>query len=332
MNEIGKITLLLCTLLALNASLADWYRETVMRNGISEKTTRQFEELPSDDRERIDTLILGDSHPKRGLYPSVLGDAFNVSIPGENYTETYYVLKSHILDESLDLRIAILPVDLHSLSSWNLDGFAHVHHYAPFVDYLEVGWHRSQLLTYAVRGLQGRYAPYLSGRRNILSYFDIGIPHDLHWLHGTPLVGGALIDERTLRKQSKSERIDQAFKRTWFHFSESDMMAPVSEMYFLRILELCAENQINVLLIQYPVTPEYLEAAAEYVDIEAFDQKIRALAQPYDNVRLVASRSLFGNRLDLFLDTDHLNKNGATRFSKMIKCRFLDPLRHPKRS
>lgn len=323
MHEIAKIALLLCIGLALNASLANWYRESVMWEGITEKTTRQFEA----ERDSVDTLILGDSHAKRALYPSVLKNAFNLAIPGENYIETFYVLRSLIDDANLEIRTVILPIDLHSLSSWNIDGFAHVHHYASFVDYFEIGWRRGRLMLYAVRALQGRYAPYVSERRNILTYFEYNRPRDMFWLQELPLVGGALVDKRSIAKWTSDERMEQTATRVGFHLKNRDPTLPILEAYFLQILDLCAAHNIRVVLVQYPVTREYLRAASEIIDIEAFDQRIRTLVQPYDNVQLIATRNLFGNRLDVFLDGDHLNEKGAILFSRAIKRRALDVTR-----
>jgi hypothetical protein len=320
MNEIAKIAMLLCTGLVLNASLADWYREKVMWHGIIERTGRQFEEVRDD----IDTLILGDSHPKRGVFPSVLGNAFNLSIPGENYIETFFVLKAQINDERVELRTVILPMDLHSLSSWNLDGFAHVHHYSRFVDYFEVGFRRRQLPLYAVRAIQGRYAPYVSERRNILSYFETEKPRDMFWLQRTQLVGGALVDKRSILEWKKRARVDRTITRVALHFKNRDLITPIVEEYFLQILDLCSAHDINVVLVQYPVTRDYLVAASELIDIAAFDRDTRALIQPYDNVQLIESRKMFRNRLDVFIDSDHLNKKGATLFSRVVKRRILN--------
>lgn len=323
MNEVTKVGLLLCVGLVLNVVLADWYRERVMWNGIPETTTRQFDEA----RGGIDTLILGDSHAKRGLYPSVLGDAFNLSIPGQKYTQTYYVVRSQIEDGSVDLRIVILPADLHTFALWNTDNFAFVRYYAPIANYLEIGWHRGALWLYAVRGLQGRYAPYVGGRQNILSYLATGRPAVLQWLQDTPMVEGALVDARTIAKLPPDEIVERARQRARLHLGDAGPIAPIHEWYFSRTLELCAANDIEVVLVQYPVTRAYLDAVSERTDIEAFDRRIQALIEPYRNVRLVPSRNLYGKRLDLFIDPDHLNERGATSFSRRIKRRVLDPLR-----
>ena len=99
---------------------------------------RQFEK----QRDGIDTVILGDSHAKWGLDPSVLGDAFNLALPGESYAETYYVLEHLVKSSPGAPRFVILQADLHSFNGYNRNQFAFAHHYADFVDYIDIGWRR----------------------------------------------------------------------------------------------------------------------------------------------------------------------------------------------
>jgi hypothetical protein len=323
MREIAKVALLLLSLLALNAPLADWYRERVMRLGIGERTARQFKE----ERHGIDTLVLGDSHAKRGVYPRILKRAFNLAIPGQTYAETYYVLKSHIELGEIDLRHVILQADLHSFSSWGLDRFPLAHLYAPYVDYFEMGWRRGKPLVYAVRELQGRYVPYLGERKNLLSYLQHGTPADLSWLIEKRLEGGALVHSRSIRSQSPKRRTEAAETRCNNHFANQENFSPFLEQYFRQILELCADNGIEVILVEYPVTTEYLKAAARYIDSDEFDRRLAALIAPYENVQLFAAREIFERRLDTFVDGDHLNQKGAITLSRMIRAQILDELR-----
>lgn len=315
MLEYLKCAFLVIAVLAANASLSQWYRERVMWHGIGERTFRQFEQESAD----LETLILGDSHPKWGLYPREVGRAFNLALPGQQYAETYYLLKSQLERDDFDIRRVVLQADLHSFAARGLDRFPLAHFYAGTVDYLEMGWRRGSPFTYTVRWLFGRYAPYVGERRNILSYLESGKPADLEWLHDVDLDSGALVRTGSIDAQSASERVENADRRIRMHFGEKDPMSPFLEHYFQEILALCLERRIDVLVVQFPVTREYLDAAAGVIDPAEFDLRVKELIAPYQNALLVETRELFAGRTSLFIDTDHLNERGAIRFSRRIR-------------
>ena len=71
---------------------------------------------------KIKVLAMGDSHVATGFDPRVFKNAFNFSLYGENYIYNYYKLK-YILQRNPQIRVIILPIDLHSFSSWRADRF-----------------------------------------------------------------------------------------------------------------------------------------------------------------------------------------------------------------
>lgn len=177
-REIAKIAALLGLLFVLNAVLTDWYRHTVMKDGIADRTDRDFKE----NFVGVDTLVLGDSHSKWGAHSATIGNAFNLALPGQNYAESYYLLRSYMEGGLIDVRYVVLQADLHSLSSTQLEHWSFLHYYASHVDYLEIGWQRGKPFEYALRQLQGQAAPYVGRRKLLLTYLEYHVPPEVRWM------------------------------------------------------------------------------------------------------------------------------------------------------
>ena len=137
---------------------------------IAARTANQFERY----RDGLETLVLGDSHSKWGIHPDTLGNAFVAALPGQSYLESSHLLRSYVEGGLASPRVVVAGLDLHSFGTWVRNEWGFLHFYAPHVDYLEEGRRRGRLPFYALRQFQGLYAPYVSERRNILSYLQTG--------------------------------------------------------------------------------------------------------------------------------------------------------------
>jgi len=190
-----------------------------------------------------------------------------------------------------------------------------------------MGWRRGSPFLYAVNWLQGRFAPYVSERRNILSYLETGRPAEMRWLHSVDLERGALVGSGSIRSKTPEQRLSFAKERTQAHFGAEEPISPYPEHYFREILELCSAHPVEAIVVQLPMTDEYLEAAAEFIDARTFDQRVRALIAPYPNVHLAETREVFSGQPHLFVDSDHLNERGAVRFSRKLRNEYIRALR-----
>ena len=123
-------------------ALVHWYREVVMRDGVPERTLRQFDAL---DPASIHTLALGDSHVKRGIQPRALEGSFNFALPGERYPEMFYRLQS-LLAAGLPVDTVVLQAEPHLVAERPEPHGAFAHYYAGFVDYPKLGWERGEPL------------------------------------------------------------------------------------------------------------------------------------------------------------------------------------------
>ncbi len=166
-------------------------------------------------------------------------------------------------------------------------------------------------LYFAMRQLQGRFAPYVAPRANIVHYLESGRPLESEHLVPIPIERGSLIRSNGLGGIPKQKRLSAAQSAAAIHLRERDAFDPQRVDDFLRLLDLCRTRGIRVLLVKFPLTADYLDEAAKYVDIDAHDRRVAELVADRPGLALLDARSMLGNRIELFTDSDHLNSRGS---------------------
>ena len=124
-SRILPILFLLVVFGLVHFALSHWYREVVMRDGVPERTLRQFDAV---DPASIHTLALGDSHVKRGIQPRALEGSFNFALPGERYPEMLYRLQS-LLAAGLSVDTVVLQAEPHLVAERPDPHRAFAHYY-----------------------------------------------------------------------------------------------------------------------------------------------------------------------------------------------------------
>ncbi|MBW2266950.1 MAG: hypothetical protein JRH16_00140 [Deltaproteobacteria bacterium] len=298
---------------AVHVALVHWYRHGVMGYGIAERTLQQFESL----REQVDIVALGDSHVKWGIEAEAIPGAFNFALPGESYVQSYYRLRSLLDDEGQVLRAVVLPADPHSLARHSDHQFRH--YYAAFVDPFELGRVDGEMLHRVIESLRGRLAPYAGQRANLLAYLETGRPPEVRWLDEVPMHAGSLASDRLVTAFSPAGRRAKAQERMGYHFGQAPGLDPTLGYYLGKLLSLCAERGIRVLLVRFPLGDAYLEALP---DPAASDAMIARMVDASENAELLDARRVFANRPQLFADVDHLNREGAALLSRRVARRL----------
>ena len=298
---------------AVHVVLVHWYREVVMNDGIAERTLRQFREIETP----VNTLALGDSHVKWGIQPKILAGSFNFAMPGERYVETFYRLRS-LLEQGLPVQTVVLGADPHVLAERPNRPIALAQYYSWFVDYPAQGWRRGELLPYVTRWLTGRYAPYAGKRANVLRFLATGEVPELPWFAWVSMDRGAMRSAGTLTDRTKSARTELALDRLRVHFPTHRTDAE-AEDHLRRILELCRERGIRVVLVKFPLSDTYRNALMGYLDLPEFDRSVAKAVVDYENARILDLRDRFRGRAGLFADVDHVNARGADIISRIVK-------------
>jgi len=300
-----KIIAFVLVLLLLDILSNFIYKRFIMADTPEMKTQIQFEQ--SDYK--IKTLILGDSHLQHGIDTRILKHSFNYSVAAETYILTYYKLK-YILDNNLKkFDTVILNIDPHSFTSGrsNRLPFPYNYYYVKFVDYLELGKRKNRMMPYLYEYIKGEFFSFVGSRTDIDNK-----------LKGKgkrfPMIKGFVISKQDF---SKMDRQKIAKRRARSHFFKQKSFDRDMIFYFERILNLCEESKIKVLLIKMPLSQEYYSQVQKNMGIDKFYLQIDKVIKK-KSIALMDAQKDFLYEPDLFGDCDHLNARGAKILTERV--------------
>ena len=305
LRTLGFIVFLAAVHFTVSAFYGPWIRSDTEY----EISRRQFEK----SKEEISILFLGDSHVRSAVNPEYIPGAFNFSLDGENYIMTYYKMRYYLKDKDLDLKMVVLPIDLHSFSSYRGNRFPDPVFWGRYINYIELGQEKGSMPSFIKKTLQSEFA-YLGGYDEMIEKFFSPAEN------ARKIVQGYLPRNGDFSTASDQASMELAHKRVSIHFSGQDFVDEHLFIYFIKLLTLLEENGIEVVLVRYPVTNQYFHFAAsilpvfDYVNIME-DQ----LKQQGFEYQILDYHDLFWGRNDLFVDSDHLNKFGAEELSKILQ-------------
>lgn len=286
---------------------------------ISWASIRANEKLLSDStfelQDGTDTLIAGDSHAEVGLEPTHIPRSTSIAISGENYFYTYFKIR-YFLQYNPGIRNVILSCGWHNFARHYQDSFL-------FGDKASTKLAYFPLLDEEGRRTIRRWAPeYLVP----LLANDAGLPINFYkndFLIKCIIIKGILHHDISKGdipfyggyRDLYNSRIDKSniIKKIRIYYAKvpntSEVeVSSIMVSYFRKIIELCRENSIRVILVNTPVHLKYREDVPCKM-ISEFDNIIKeAVSVP--EVRYVDLTD-FSLPESYFLDGDHVNRNGA---------------------
>ena len=305
-----KIILFIILFLVISHFLNRLYTSIILSNSLGFRTERQFQAGKQDAR----ILGIGDSHIKYGLHAGYLENSFVVANSAENYIQTYYKLNTYFEDESLDVALIIMSIDLHTFSSYGKDRFENIDFWGKYINYYRLALRNNDLPRLISFWLQGEFA-YVGGFDEVSSLLKIQLEDQPE----TELINGYQPKNGFFGEFERKEEL--AALRADYHFKGNDPLDPDLLLYFFKMLELARENNVQVVLVRFPVTAEYYSAASKIPSLVGHYEKIDSLLalNGYGSIPILDYHDIFWDGQNYFSDPDHLNEQGAILITKMIK-------------
>jgi hypothetical protein len=310
-----KILLFLLLLIPVSATLS-WFNNTVvMRQSIVLRKDAQFREFCPDTR----YLFLGDSRVMMGANPEYIEHAFNFGMSSENYVQTYYKLKYILEHPSCETKPAciLLSFDQHSFSTQRLAEWAYDFYYFRYMSPLQAGRATGDYGEYLLRYLKVKVWSYQNQGSTMMDW----IAGNLHLQKKErEMYRGYIPRHANFTELSDSAQTAQATRRARFNFGSTELLLynPVILECFRKTLDLCAEHNIKVVLVTYPVTAIYSELAQTTYGADSVCEPLDAMLRERPEIYRINLLNEYANRLDLFDDSDHLNREGARLFSLRV--------------
>ncbi len=298
------------------------FQESFIAGGYLFQTMKSFERQKED----IQILFSGPSELQFAIIPSMFRfKAFNFSPNAEDMTESYYKLK-YCINRMPKLKVVVLGTPLSIFSSlWHFynknkvfrrDIF-YIYNYMKLKDVWEFG--KFEGFWTVVKGEFFHIFPVLF-RPNmafLLEKWEVLVRYlypDRVVLDGwSPAFGKGNITKEFARQ------------RVRHHFEGYEVFDKTFLIYFEKILKLCHNHNIKVIVILCPVTDSYLQFASNYITRDIFYKKI--LKNPkYSKYiyKILDFLDLFAKHHEFFDDVNHLNINGAVVFSELVADELYD--------
>jgi len=239
-------------------------------------------------------LIMGDSHPQMSLNPKLFYSAQNISQPAEPYVLTFWKLKKIIRSNKPDT--LILGFAPHNISAYNDLKFSNR-------DWSSEIFKRS----YPIENLE-------SIDHNIdVDYFDyyrtvwkeIGFyPKNDHF---------HFIGHYENSGYSNLTKWEASIKRHYFTNDSELGVSDVAISHMDSIVNLCNNKGITLILESNPIHKNYLDNIPT-----AIMNKYSLLKRKYENRVIIIDETRKHYADTLYLNSDHLNKYGANKFSNEV--------------
>lgn len=258
------------------------------------------------EKNKIETVFLGSSHFDLGIKSDKIPhNTFNLSFGGRNYFTLYYLLKAYIKTMP-SLKRVVIEADCHNFTSYVSD-ISINHPFIKYVDFFELLKIKGPLFILS----RVNYLTVLDERLgksffidNVLGYITSN--HKLSLFHTIWLSRVA----KTAKARAK------------LHFSDRKPISQDMVTFFYKIIDLCRENNIEVITLEMPVSDEYIKFSDEYKEGRELKKEVKDILAN-SGCRNYNFENLYSGQKSLFFsDGDHLTKKGAELFTIYLKDLF----------
>ncbi len=301
-----KLIIFLLLLLAVNSLFNAIYTKKMVMNRFFNTQDEQIKNYQGT----LKYLMIGSSH--NCVNPQILGNSFNYATPNENYIKNYYKLKSLLETKNIHPEYIILNDELPLFSPFASTRFKYDSYWVKHVDYFELARKKNDN-DYIYKWFEGNYFSYVGKFKEILM--------SLYLLSDTNKVVNGYKqppDLKNFADRKKSMEIARSRARLYL----SDYMHLNKEMitYFNKIMALCRENGIKVVLLSMPVSNEYYNATFEVANVDQLNTEVDSLVRLYKDIAIQLNyEKVFFDHPEYFYNPDHLNPLGADSVSRLIK-------------
>jgi len=302
-----RVILFLAVLLAANFAFDRIFKAFSVHLRVNEMMDEQFAEFDAP----FTYLAMGNSH--NSINTRILPNSFNYGSPGENYIRTYYKLK-YILEKSgKKPEYLLLQADISNFGPKIADRFEYNYYWVKYVDYAELAKvKKDKDILY--QWLEGRFFSYAGNYKD----FWLSIVYRIKMKEADMYRGyRARRDYRNFAEVADRRQV--AWDKAHLILSRDEYLDESIRVYFEKIMQLCEEHGVKVLLVRFPEAKELYEEEAAIVPVDKLYGEIGGTASKFDVFRgILDYHDLFFDHPEYFFDPDHMNVKGADLFTTRL--------------
>lgn len=303
-----RLLLFLMLALAINFLLDRLYKGFVVHNLLNNAVDEQFEAY--DDT--LKYLSLGNSHNCINTY--ILDHSFNYMAPGEHYIQTYYKL-NHIIEKEKKIpENIILFIDVADFNPVLSNRFEYNSYWVKYLDYFEIARVKGERKILA-KWLEGKFFSYAGNYKDI----ELSIIYRIKIKH-VELHNGYRPHRDYRNFAEEKDKVKAGKEKVGIYLTREEYLDKDLLYYFEKILRMCLDHHINVILVRIPVTREYYQEASRVIPVDKLYQDLEDSYNKYPNVLHVFDyHDLYFDHPEYFFDADHLNPKGSDLFTIRLK-------------
>lgn len=253
-----------------------------------------YTKLPPRHIQKKRILIVGDSHPKQAINPALLPSAYNIAIDAQPYCITYWTLKKVLKTYGCDT--VLIAFSYHNISAfndqkfsdklWSSEMFARIYTLVPLDSLKDFKFDKMEY--------------YHTIFRNMLLYPK---PNPIRY-----------IGKYNASKLNHLYDNEDIIQRHYYYNGKIAGISKTSIRYLNLIISLCKKNGVTPILVTTPLHRFYRNRIpALYVN--GYDSLKADLVK--QNIKVLDFSSTPFNDKE-FLNSDHLNGLGSTRFTHLL--------------
>lgn len=303
-----KLLVFAVILILINTALDQAFKAFSVHNILNRKMDEQFAEY--DDT--LKYLAFGNSH--NCINTHILNDCFNYGSPSENYIQSYYKLKYILENSGKKPEYLLLQSDVSSYGRKISDRYEYNSYWIKYIDYLELARVKND------RGvlwkwLEGMFFSYAGNYKDIqLSIVYRVKMKKLEMYNGFRPHRDFKNFADDINKQKSAWNKAQLINSADVYFD------PSIKYYFQKMLDLCEQYNVKVVLIRYPVTKEFNEVERSIVPADKLYSEIDSITAGCSTYwGTLDYHDIFFNNPEYFFDPDHLNVKGSDLLTEKLQ-------------
>jgi len=266
-------------------------------------------------------LFVGDSHPGMDIDPVALnGTFFSLAEGGTNLRQILLRIDFAVRKKP-SIRFVVIPLDYHIfatpryINKWFADDLYYTDNMSLIMELYDVS-----VLEYFKQRM-AHHLPLTSGNNwekyglVVIGMLERTLFHHPRKMGAGNRASNLVVDLPIWSTLSERQRYSRAKRRVASHFDPS-IVVPEMVCIFDRLLNYCRTHGLATIGVMYPITEDYIRAAAGY-DLD----KVSRIYEERRNqfLFILDYRQFYLDKPQLFLNSDHLSVEGVRVFTERIQ-------------
>ncbi|HLO89757.1 MAG: hypothetical protein ACM3ME_09285 [Chloroflexota bacterium] len=302
-----KLLIFAVILILINTALDQAFKAFSVHNILNRKMDEQF--AAYDDT--LKYLAFGNSHDCINTH--ILNDCFNYGSPSENYIQSYYKLK-YILEKSgKKPEYFLLQSDASSYGKKISDRYEYNSYWIKYIDYIELAKVKDDR-SVLWKWLEGMFFSYAGNYKDI----QLSIVYRIK-MKNLEMYRGFRPHRNFQNFASDINRQKSAWNKASLINSSDGYFDPSIRYYFIKMLELCQQYNVKLVLIRYPVSKEFDDEERKIVPVDKLYTEVDSIAAKYScYAGTLDYHNIYFDNPNYFFDPDHLNVQGSDLLTERL--------------